>query len=123
VPDSVESVVYHIVSRTPRTLEDLVEGIVASGKTAMNNVSAKVFRERMAQLASDHPLYVFQSVLTSGGYASASTGAAMPSDTRTSAALLSIASAEGGELKIEPHCPPFTRDMIARMIRFCDSTA
>lgn len=107
---TIKPPIFHIVNRNPLSLEDLIEGIQAAG-TPMRAIESEAFRERMSTLSLDHPLYVFRSVLSSGGYASGS-AKTMAYDKNTKAAIKALGS------PVAASCPHFTREMIVRLLEF-----
>ena len=114
---STKERVYHIVNRNPQTLEGLVEGLRAFG-VDMRAVDAEEFRARIADVEADHPLYVFKSVLSYGGYASGS-AKTMPDDTNTRSALAQASATMPSSNHPKDSCPFFTTDMLVLMLRYC----
>lgn len=125
----VDPLIYNIVNRKPLSLEDLIDGIQAMREPTarLQPISADDFRDRMAKLPADHPLYVFQSVLSGSGFATGSAFA--PADDNTRSALERVTA--GKAPKSQPKnkrrsvkmgatsCPTFTCEMVGSMLAFC----
>jgi thioester reductase-like protein len=101
-----DEAVMHVVSRTPQSLEDLVDAIEAAG-TPLARVSGEEFRDRIAAIGEAHPLFAFKTVLSGTGYASAAAGA-LPEDKRLRSQLKGIS----------PACPRFNAAMLVRTIQW-----